>query len=75
MLLVSVAAEHRGIGLTRLSYISMVSHRQLTFHLQVLLKYSLLEYDNPEKVYKITTRGQQFIRLYTKMAEMLEPVT
>jgi predicted transcriptional regulator len=72
---VGVAAEHRGIGLTRLSYISMVSHRKLTFHLQVLLKYGLLDYDNPEKVYNITTRGLQFIELYTKMAEMLEPIT
>jgi len=73
MLLAGVAAEHRGIALTRLMYISMVSHRQLTLHLQVLLKYGLLEYDTPQKVYKITTRGQQFIELYTKMAEMLEP--
>jgi predicted transcriptional regulator len=75
MLLAGVAAEHRGIPLTRLVYISMTSHRPLTLHLQVLMKYGLLEYDDPEKVYKITTRGQQFIQLYSKMAEMLEPIT
>ena len=56
-------------------YASRLSHGQLTGHLQVLLKYGLLEYDDPEKVYKVTTRGIQFIELYTKMAEMLEPIT
>jgi predicted transcriptional regulator len=72
---VGVAAEPGGIAITRLMNSSMVSYRQLTLHLQVLLKYGLLEYDNPQKVYKITTRGQQFIQLYAKMAEMLEPIT
>ena len=56
-------------------YTSMLSHGQLTGHLQVLLKYGLLEYDEQMKVYKITTRGIQFIELYTKMAEMLKPIT
>jgi predicted transcriptional regulator len=74
-LLLGVAAEHRGIALTRLMYTSMVSHRQLTHHLQVLLKHGLLEYNEQEKVYKITTRGLKFLELYTKMAEMLKPIT
>ena len=54
-------------------YHSLLSHRHLTRHLQVLLKERLLEYDEQEKVYRITTRGLQFIQVYTKMAEMLEP--
>jgi predicted transcriptional regulator len=53
----------------------MVSHRQLTIHLQVLLKHGLLEYNEQEKVYKITTKGLQFVELYAKMAEMLEPIS
>ena len=73
-LLLGVAAEHRGIALTRLMYTSMVSHRQLTIHLQVLLKHGLLEHNEQEKVYKITTKGLQFLDLYTKMAELLEGV-
>jgi predicted transcriptional regulator len=71
---VGVAAEHRGIPITRLMYASLLSHRRLIRHLQVLLKERLLEYDGQEKVYKITTRGLQFIEVYTKMAEMLEPI-
>jgi predicted transcriptional regulator len=71
---VGVSAEHRGIPITRLMYASLLSHRHLIRHLQVLLKERLLEYDGQEKVYKITTMGLQFIEVYTKMAEMLEPI-
>jgi predicted transcriptional regulator len=72
-LLAGVAAEHRGMLITKLMYASLLSHRQLTRHLQILLKDRLLEYNEQEKVYKIRTKGLQFIQLYTKMAEMLEP--
>ena len=68
-------AEHGGIAITRLMYTSRLSYNQVTRHLQVLLNHSLLEYDEQKKVYKITTRGLQFVELYTKMAEMLKPIT
>jgi predicted transcriptional regulator len=55
-------------------YASMLSYRQMSVHLQVLLKERLLEYDDL-KVYKVTSRGLQFLELYTKMAEMLEPIS
>ena len=67
-------AEHRGILITRLMYISLLSNRHLTRHLQVFLKERLLEYDEQEKVYKITPRALQFIQVYTTMAQMLEPI-
>jgi predicted transcriptional regulator len=73
MLLEGVAAEHGGIAITRLA--SRLSHHQLTRHLQVLLKHALLKHNEQEKVYKIITRGLQFIELYTKMAETLKPIT
>jgi predicted transcriptional regulator len=56
-------------------YASMLSYRQMNIHLQVLLKNRLLEYHEQEKVYKITIRGRQFLEPYTKMAEMLKPIT
>jgi predicted transcriptional regulator len=74
LLLWGVAAEHRGILITRLMYISLLSNRHLTRHLQVFLKERLLEYDEQEKVYKITPRALQFIQVYTTMAQMLEPI-
>jgi predicted transcriptional regulator len=71
----AVAGETERVTITRLMYASMLSYRQLNIHLQVLLKDRLLEYDEQKKVYKITRNGLQFIELYTKMAEMLEPIT
>jgi predicted transcriptional regulator len=55
-------------------YASMLSYRQMSGHLRVLLKERLLEYDDIKKVYKATSRGLQFLELYTKMSEMLEAV-
>ena len=49
-------------------------YRQMNIHLQVLLKDRLLEYHEREKVYEITMKGHQFLEVYTKMAEMLEPI-
>lgn len=72
-LLEGAAAENRkGIAITILMYAWLVSYRQMTLHLQVLLKERLLEYDEQGKVYKITTRRLQFLEMYTKMAEMLK---
>jgi predicted transcriptional regulator len=75
-LLLQRAAEDktRGIAITRLMYVSMLSYRQMSVHLQVLLKEGLLEYDDVEEVYKVTSQGLQFLELYTKMAELLEGV-
>ena len=67
--------ETEGVTITRLMFASMLSYRHLNIHLQVLLKDHLLEYDEHKKVYKITMKGLKFIGLYTKMAEMLEPIT
>jgi predicted transcriptional regulator len=76
-LLLQGAAEDKtkGIAITRLMYVSMLSYRQMSIHLQVLLKEGLLEYDDVEEVYKVTSQGLQFLELYTKMAEMLEPIS
>jgi predicted transcriptional regulator len=76
-LLLQRAAEDktRGIAITRLMYLSMLSYSQMSDHLQVLLKEGLLEYDDVEKVYKVTSQGLQFLELYAKMTEMLKPIT
>ena len=71
----AVAQGSRELTITRLMYVSMLSYRQLNIHLQVLLKDGLLEYDEQKKFYRVTMKGLQFIELYTKMAEMLEPIS
>jgi predicted transcriptional regulator len=56
-------------------YTSFLSYRRTAMHLKVLVKERLLEYDDSAKVYRITPNGHQFLDLYTKMAEMLEPIS
>ena len=71
----ALAGETEEVTVTKLMFASMLSYRQLNIHLQILLKHRLLEYDEQKKVYKITMKGLQFIGLYTKMAEILEPIS
>jgi hypothetical protein len=54
-------------------YASLLSHRQLIRHLQVLLKDHLLEYRAGEGL-QDNNEGTAFVQPYTKMAEMLEPI-
>ena len=54
-------------------YTSFLSYRRTGMHLKVLVKERLLEYDDSTKVYRMTPNGR--LDLYTKMAEMLEPIS
>jgi predicted transcriptional regulator len=74
-LLRNAAREETGTGITKLMYTSFLSYRRTAVHLVVLLRERLLEYDESTKLYKITPKGRQFLEIYTKMAEILEPIT
>jgi DNA-binding PadR family transcriptional regulator len=56
-------------------YTSFLSYGTTFLHLEVLRSQRLLDYDDSVKLYKITPKGRQFLELYTKMAEMLEPIS
>jgi predicted transcriptional regulator len=72
-LLENAARENAtGMGITRLMYTSFLSHGRTVSHLEVLLKDGLLNYDDSVKLYRITSKGREFLRLCTQMAEMLE---
>jgi predicted transcriptional regulator len=72
-LLENAARENAtGMGITRLMYTSFLSHERTVSHLEVLLKDGLLDYDDSVKLYRITSKGREFLRLCTQMAEMLE---
>jgi predicted transcriptional regulator len=74
-LLRNAAREETGTGITKLMYTSFLSYRRTTVHLEALLRERLLEYDESTKLYKITPKGREFLEIYTKMAEILEPIT
>ena len=65
----------KGIGITKLMYTSFLSYAPTFLHLEVLRRQRLLDYDDSLKLYKITSKGRKFLELYTKMAEMLEPIS
>ena len=65
----------KGIGITKLMYTSSLSYGPTLLHLEVLRRQRLLDYDDSLKLYKITPKGRQFLELYTKMAEMLKPIS
>jgi predicted transcriptional regulator len=72
-LLENAARENAtGMGITRLMYTSFLSHRRTVSHLEVLLKDGLLDYEDSVKLYRITSKGREFLRLCTQIAEMLE---
>lgn len=72
-LLENAARENgMGTGITRLMYTSFLSHRRTVSHLEILLKNELLDYDDSVKLYRITSKRREFLRLCTQMAEMLE---
>ena len=68
-------ANAKGIGITKLMYTSFLSYAPTFLHLKILRRQGLLDYDDSVKLYKITPKGRQFLELYTKMAEMLEPIS
>jgi predicted transcriptional regulator len=65
----------KGIGITKLMYTSSLSYGPTLLHLEVLRRQRLLDYDHSVRLYKITPKGRQFLELYTKMAEMLKPIS
>jgi predicted transcriptional regulator len=65
----------KGIGITKLMYTSSLSYGPTSLYLEILRRQRLLDYDDSVKLYKITPKGRQFLELYTKMAEMLEPIS
>ena len=68
-------ANAKGIGITKLMHTSFLSYGTTFLHLEVLRRQRLLDYDDSLKLYKITSKGRKFLELYTKMAEMLEPIS
>ena len=64
--------ENYGISRTKIMNNSLLSHAQLQYYLNFLLKYNLIEYYRSSKVYMITSKGVQVIELYDKMISLLE---
>ena len=55
--------DNNGISRAKIMHNSLISHTQLLYYLDFLLKYELVEYDQSSKLYTITPKGLEVIEL------------
>jgi predicted transcriptional regulator len=65
------AATDNGIIRTKIMYNSFLFFLQLRSYLEPLIDNELLTYERPNKVYKITKKGFEFLEIYNKMSDLL----
>lgn len=59
-----------GTTKTKIMYKAYLSYDQLREYLSVLIENGLLQYNSEENQYKVTQKGNQFLRTYQQMAGM-----
>lgn len=68
---VNNAGKDDGIRRTRIMYNSFLSYSMVTHYLKMLTENGSLEYNEPNKVYKITEAGLRVLELHNKIIGML----
>jgi predicted transcriptional regulator len=66
------ARKDDGIRTTRIMYNSFLSYCMVTHYLKLLTENGSLEYDEPNKTYRITEAGLRVLELHNKIIEMLK---
>ena len=65
------AGKDDGMRRTRIMYNSFLSYSMVTHYLKLLTGNGSLEYDEPNKAYKITEAGLRVLELHNKIIVML----
>ncbi len=65
------AATGSGITKTRLMYKAFLSYQQLKEYLRILIENGLIEYDQPNQLYKTTDKGHKFLKIYNQLNEFV----
>ena len=65
------AGKDDGMRRTRIMYNSFLSYSMVTHYLNLLTGNGSLEYDEPNKAYKITEAGLRVLELHNKIIGML----
>jgi predicted transcriptional regulator len=68
----AAASKPEGELSTRIMYIVNTSQRNLKEYFGDLLSSELLEYDNHSRRYKVTSKGNRFLELYSKLRQDLK---
>ena len=66
------AGKDDGIRTTRIMYNSFLSYSMVTHYLKLLTGNGSLEYDEPNKAYRITEAGLRVLELHNKIIEVLK---
>jgi predicted transcriptional regulator len=56
---------------TRIMYNAFLSYSQSREYLSLLLKREILQYNNSNKTYRLTEKGEQYMTLNKQMSELL----
>ena len=66
------AGKEDGIRTTRIMYNSFLSYSMVTHYLKLLTENGSLEYDEPNKAYRITGAGLRVLELHNNIIELLK---
>ena len=66
------AGKDDGIRTTRIMYNSFLSYSMVTHYLKLLTGNGSLDYDEPNKAYRITEAGLRVLELHNKIIEVLK---
>lgn len=66
-------AASGGATKTKIMYRAFLSYLQLKEYLQSLVENGLIEYSKTEQVYRTTSKGHKFLKIYNHMGELILP--
>ena len=64
------AQVDQGITKTRVMYEVQLSFTQIKEYIQYLQQNELVSYDKENRVFRTTTKGKKFLKLYNEMTEL-----
>jgi predicted transcriptional regulator len=59
------------ITATRIMYSACLSYSQLKEYLSGLLKREILQYNNSNKTYRLTEKGEQYLMIHRQIVELI----
>ena len=65
------ALDKKGVTKTRLIKEMQLSFTQIKEYLQYVLQYELISYEERTSVFRTTTKGKRFLKLYNEMKELV----
>jgi predicted transcriptional regulator len=69
--ILEAAQKHREIGQDIISNDAYLSRPQTSDYLSLMIRNDLLKYDNGSKTYRITKKGDAFLRTYQQMGDFI----